>query len=108
MERGVHCNFGPLSPHAADALQARGIDVPADIRFPQQLTGADLEAADLVIALKEAEHRPMLIARFPDWVNRVEYWHVHDLDQSPPQHATAEIEILVRTLLKRLARKERA
>ena len=39
-----------------------------------------------MIAIKEAEHRPLIGKRFPHWVNRVEYWHIHDIDQAemPP------------------------
>ena len=63
----------------------------------------DLTRADRVIALKEAEHRPLLAAHFPGWEERVEYWHVHDLDGATPTQALGEIEVLVKHLVERIA-----
>ncbi len=80
-----------------------GIEVGEAVRSPIQVQTKDLDEADLVIALKEAEHRPYLEARFPDWTDRVEYWHVHDLNQAPAIEALAEIERQVRTLIQRLS-----
>jgi protein-tyrosine phosphatase len=67
----------------------------------------DLAAATRVIALKEAEHRPLMAARFPDWQDRVEYWHVHDLDAAGPDEALGDIERLVRQLIDELLVSER-
>ena len=61
-----------------------------------------LTAAELVIALQEAEHRRMLNRQFPDWPDRVRYWHVHDLDLATGEQATAEIEGLVVELIEAL------
>ena len=47
-------------------------------RFPAQVTTDDLEAADRVVALKQAEHLPLLQERFPAWAEKVEFWHVDD------------------------------
>jgi protein-tyrosine phosphatase len=96
-------NVGPLSVHAAHRLKVRGIAVPASPRFPQQAVDGDFSAAELVIALKEAEHRPMVLARFPPWVDRVEYWRVDDVDQATPEQALALIEANVEQLLTRLS-----
>jgi hypothetical protein len=38
----------------------------------------DLEAADRVVALREAEHLPLLQERFPTWAEKVEFWHIDD------------------------------
>jgi protein-tyrosine phosphatase len=100
-ELGIN-NIGPLSSYAAQGLSARGIAVGDAQRFPLQLQEQDLVAAHLVVALKEAEHRPFLAQRFPAWVDRVEYWHIHDLDRAPAQHALAEIEERVELLIARL------
>jgi protein-tyrosine phosphatase len=42
--------------------------------------------------------------RLPEWENRVEYWHVHDVDFAPPTQALAEIELHVEALVTRLQR----
>ena len=72
-------------------------------RSPRQVTEADLAAADRIIAVKEAEHRPMFEASFPKWCDRIEYWHVHDLDCALPDVAIAQLEREVVRLLDRLA-----
>jgi protein-tyrosine phosphatase len=36
------------------------------------------QAADRIVALKQAEHLPLLQERFPAWAERVEFWHVDD------------------------------
>lgn len=100
-ERGVN-NVGPLSRHARHALQARGIALPNPLPFPQQLHVQDLHAADHIIALKEAEHRPLLDEKFPDWPSTIEFWHIDDLDQAPADIALTAIEDEIRQLLFRL------
>ncbi len=96
-------NVGPISPLTLAELAIRGYPVEEDIRFPLVLQRADLEAADLVVLLKEAEHRPWLERHFPDWVDRVEYWHIHDVDGTPATEACALIAHEVEHLIERLA-----
>ena len=98
IELGIY-NFGPISPHTRKGLGERKIPLPEPIRHPLQVTEEDLAAAQRVIALKEAEHRPYLTQRYPAWPDRVEYWHVHDLDQSGPVEALKEIEEHVLALM---------
>jgi protein-tyrosine phosphatase len=100
-EFGVN-NVGPMSPHALRGLAARGITVAEPIRFPLHLQEQDLQQADLIVALKEAEHRPLMEARFPPWADEVEYWHVDDLDCATAEEALPEIEHLVRGLIRQL------
>jgi protein-tyrosine phosphatase len=105
--RGLHTelarNLGPISPFAVEGLRSRGIDLNGKHRCPIQVTEDDLAAADLVIALKEAEHRRMLAEQFPDWAQRVEYWHIDDLDCAEPDEALAELEVKLVALAARLA-----
>ena len=96
-------NVGPLSAFARQALQARGMDPETDLRFPIQLSAADLAAADLIVAVCEAEHRPHVERDFPAAAHRVEYWGVEDLGVTPADEALAAIEQHVRTLLDRLS-----
>ena len=80
------------------------IDVSDFRHMPMQCRERDLAAADRVIALKEAEHRPMLAASFAGWEDRVAYWHVHDIDGAAPADAMAEIETRVRELVAELGK----
>jgi protein-tyrosine phosphatase len=99
---GTH-NVGPLSVHARSACTARGLALPEPLRMPVAASEEDFTSAGLVIAVKEAEHRPYLSRMFPDWQDRVRYWHVHDLDAASADVAMAELEALVRGLVNELA-----
>jgi protein-tyrosine phosphatase len=98
VERGIY-NFGAVSRAAVQGLAARGIDVPASERGPQRVTAADFAAAGHIVALDEAEHRPLVEERFPQWAGAVEYWEIHDLDVTGPWAATAQMERRVQELL---------
>ncbi len=102
LERGSH-NVGPMSPHALQILEARGIRSPATRRFPLPVAEQDLHTAQLIIALEESEHRPLLAQRFPAWVERVEYWRIFDVDQVPAREAMPALEQELSRLLVRLA-----
>jgi protein-tyrosine phosphatase len=101
LARGIF-NIGPISPATAIGLAKMGIALPEPLRFPRDLCEKDLVVSDRVIALKESEHRPLMAARFPAWSDRIEYWHIHDLDLATASEALPEIEGLVRKLLDEL------
>ena len=95
---------GPISRNTINGLLERGIESDPNPRFPMQAVVSELEQADRIIALKEAEHRHRLADKYPDgWSERVTYWHVHDVDYAQPEQALAEIESLVEDLLAELA-----
>jgi translation initiation factor 1 len=78
LERGVN-NVGPMSMSAVKALEAMGVRAAdAVARFPIQATVDDFTLADCIVALKQAEHLPLMQERFPAWVEKVEFWHVDD------------------------------
>lgn len=95
-------NVGPMSRAALARLTALGISHGPDLRHPLPVSETDLSGARLVVALKEAEHRPLLKERFPGWADRVEFWAVHDVDFATPDVALPEIELRVQALLDRL------
>ena len=101
IEFGVN-NFGPMSADALRRLRALGAHPGAYLRLPLQLAEADLERADLIVGLKEAEHRPLLRERFPGWEGRVRFWHIHDTDAGTVAEALAGIEREVKALVARL------
>jgi protein-tyrosine phosphatase len=94
---------GPISHYALQALASRGIATNLPHREPLYCCANDLTSADLVIALKQAEHQPLLDQQFPHLADRVEYWHVHDIDVASPDQALVELEQLVAALVNRLA-----
>lgn len=95
-------NDGPISSYTLDGLEARGIEIGGEIRYPIQLEQADLRQARRVIAIHEAEHRPYMESRFPGWADRIEYWNVPDRDLAPVNQALAAIEENVLQLISQL------
>jgi protein-tyrosine phosphatase len=98
-------NFGPISSHTVAALRARGVALPGSHRIPRDVTEAEIRGAALTIALKEAEHRPIVVDRFPGVLGHVEFWHVHDVQDAPPREALPLIEANVIALIARLERR---
>ena len=90
-------DVGPISQNTLTALAARGIPLE-EVRSPIALAEQDLITAHHIIALKHAEHHPLMTQKFPDWTERIEYWHVHDIDYATPQEALPQIEHAVRAL----------
>jgi len=102
-ERGSPDNVGPMSRFALQALQAKAIVPEGAERFPLPCSLVDFDQAQIVIALKEAEHRPMIEQQFPQVWDRVKYWHVDDIEFAHPTVALAmiddRIDELIGTLL---------
>jgi protein-tyrosine phosphatase len=95
-------NVGPLSQYTIAECERIGISCEP-CRLPLALSTSDLEQADRTIALKEAEHRPMLRRLFPDWESRVEYWQVHDIDCAAPEEALPWLRRLLDQLIEQRA-----
>jgi protein-tyrosine phosphatase len=102
LERGA-LNYGPVSPAVLLGLEALGIAYDEYGRPPQQVTESDLEQADLLVALKESEHRPLIQERYPRWIRSVEYWNIDDVDRAAPAKTMRDIERKVAALVRRLS-----
>lgn len=98
--------LGPIAGFAIERLAEHGIRLNGNIRFPISLSQSDLENADLVVALKEGEHRAMMAEQFPAWADRIEYWHVDDIDCGTADEALPMCEKSVDALVERLAAQE--
>jgi protein-tyrosine phosphatase len=96
-------NAGPISTHATAALAARGIPWAEYLRGPLPATSADFAAAQRIIAMKEAEHRPLIEAHFAAWHDIVEYWQIDDVDCAAPAVALPSLERAVAELLESLS-----
>lgn len=96
-------NAGPISRHTLSALAERGIVCDSCARYPRRAAGADFATAHQIVAMKEEEHRRLVDIKFPQWRERVEYWHVHDLDCATAVEAIPQLERHVLQLLDRLA-----
>jgi protein-tyrosine phosphatase len=98
LERGTN-NVGPIAPVVLHALQELTISARDAARFPQQCTANDLANADFVVAVKEAEHRPLMRERFAEWEHIPDYWHVDDVEDAAPAEALKLLTQQVITLL---------
>jgi protein-tyrosine phosphatase len=96
---------GPISEFAAYRLAAMGVPFDGE-RFPIQLSGADLENANLIVAVKKAEHHPMMLDQFPVWADRIQYWHVDDIDCATADDALSLCESCVKSLVDQLVAKQ--
>jgi len=92
-------NPGPISPHTLERMKQLRFDDQAIHREPEQVTYGDLRRADLIVALKDAEHRPLLDRKFPGWSNQTAFWHVHDVADLAPDRALSQIEKHTRELV---------
>ena len=95
---------GDLSTWTEEALQQRGIERSLTGPTRVHLSEADLQRAHKIIAVKEAEHRPMMRDQFPAWEQRVDYWTIDDLDCAQPEDALPLLEARVHELATALAK----
>jgi protein-tyrosine phosphatase len=95
-------NPGPISAFALAGLAARGIPLSPPHRLPRDVSEDDLASACCVIAMKDAEHRPLLRARFAEFERKVEFWNIDDVGDASPEHALPLLERQVIDLLARL------
>lgn len=107
VDLGSH-NVGPIAPQATDGLQQRGVPFdPTAARMPRSLEISDLDSADSIIALKYAEHFPLMRDRFfsrlsANEIARMEYWDIHDIDVMSSDKALPLIEERLDDLMTRL------
>jgi protein-tyrosine phosphatase len=78
-------NPGPISEHTVRYLSELGIHLPEPHRFPMQMETADWQWPELVIAMDEDEHRPMLQRDFPEYEHRVRFWEYPDTHLADPK-----------------------
>ena len=108
--RGLAIHLAPddsMSIYTRNALKARGIPIHRTAEHKAALTESDLRRAARRIALKESEHRPYIRSQFPEWEEKIEYWHVHDLDVAQADEVLPEIEAKVIALVHQLAKEGR-
>ena len=94
--------LSPLPADREEHLALREIDLRHTAPDKQKLTEEDLLAADVIVALKDDEHRPMMRTQFPSWVDRVTFWDVGDQPEVRPEYGLPSIEKQVMALIEEL------
>lgn len=95
-------NPGPMSRDTIAALLDQGISVEEYLRLPIKVTDDDFASSHHIVAVKEQEHRPMILRDFPRQLAKVEFWHVDDLDCCGPEEAIPHLGRQVTALLMKL------
>jgi len=103
ISRGIRQNLyenlraEPLSPFTVQALTERGI-TEFDTRLPQLAQAGDFQV-DIVVALCEREHRPFIETYYHQFLSKIIWWHVEDIDQVEPEVAVSVIVDQVEKLI---------
>lgn len=95
-------NPGPISEVALSALRRLDVIAPGAPRAPRDAAAHQLARANRIIALSEREHRPLVLSRFANFAERVEYWDIEDVGVSAPTEALGHLERRVERLLRSL------
>ena len=96
-------NVGEISPEVIKALEPLGIQIDfSSLRQPKQVQQTDLESSDKVVAVDAVAHRPLIQTKFPQWTDKVEYWQVKDLDESPSESPLLQLQKNIYSLLENL------
>jgi len=96
-------NPGPMSPFAVEYLRQRGIRPINHLRLPLEVTEFDWNTSDVLIAMNDAQHRPLVESAWPRHAARVRYWTVADLDELAPAPALHRLQRYVTSLVDELA-----
>ena len=84
-------NPGSISVHTLEALKARNIEGQNVDRFPAQVEDHHFSQHDMIVALSEAEHKPMLKERFHQHLPKISFLEVGDLPLESPDQAISKI-----------------
>jgi protein-tyrosine phosphatase len=92
----------PMSPIAIDFLRRRRVRARNNLRPPLSVTHLDFQVSRVVVALDEAQHRPIVEQDWRQYAEWVSYWQGGVLDERPPadtfQRLDGRLERLVEQL----------
>ena len=102
--RGLRIHLAPdeISPSTEKALAERRISRDCTALEPRALHEPDLAGAALIIALRRAEHFPMMMRDFPRWAGRIDYWSLNGPNEESHQSSLPQIEGHVLELVENL------
>ena len=83
-------NIGQMCQFTVQELATLGIPLPKQ-EYPCVFSLGDLQQSDIVVALNEKEHKPMMEQCFPDWDNKVTFWHIADKQDITPSLALRKL-----------------
>lgn len=97
-------NIGLISKFAEGKLKKLNIKLPRNLKSPRLVKTTDLLKSDIVIALNENEHRPLVKKYFPQFEFKFSFWNIKDLYLEDPETSLIklinEVEDLVELFCK--------
>lgn len=94
-------NVGWISQFAMKKLNELRIPIIAR-EYPRLISLNDLENAQMMIILNEAEHRPFIRKLFPEWEDKFIYWNIFDKQDVSPALALSEVQKNIENLVSNL------
>ena len=79
-----------------------GIGNRDDNRFPISVKEEDFQIADLIIAMDQTEHQPMVEQLVPQHQHNVKYFDIGDIHIEQPQSATLRLMQTLDDLIQQL------
>jgi len=95
-------NAGPMATWALERLAELNVHPRRHHEHAQSVEASHLERADLIIALSENEHKPMMEKHFPQWTSTTFFWDVEDYPLWTSQQTFERIEDTMENLLQQL------
>ena len=95
-------NPGPVSEYTIQALIDRNVKGKNLERYPSPVEENDFLLYDKIIALSQAEHKPMLKSRFNGHHRKITYFEVGDLPLEEPKAAMQKLAKLIEQLVRDL------
>ena len=98
-------NPGPISRYTLEKLKELEITPKAAERFPVSVDQSLLDDHHHTIAVCDREHRPMVLSHFPDYVHKIEFWDVEDIEYISPTVALHQLQEYLDRCLEKMVSK---
>lgn len=95
-------NVGPMSSYSRSRLEQKGVTVWGKDRYPKGLEDQEIARFDLIIAMDEQEHAPMVESRPTLKKSGIRFWNVRDLQFESAEPSIDRCERLVEDLIEEL------
>lgn len=98
-----HENKGTISPHAMEGFKRFNIEPIQHGREPKDVDETHLRESDLIIATSLAEHKPMIQELIPEYMDKIIFWEVEDIEFETPGKALPRLQKAILALVDQLA-----
>ncbi len=96
-------SMGAIALEVIDELEKRGISLDYSVRTIRPVSQINFKNANKTIAIDESTYRPLMVKRYPSWVNTVEYWNLSDIKPASRESSLQQLEKRINQLINQLA-----